>query len=253
MITPGLVSITFRQLQPLEIVELVKQAGLIAIEWGGDVHVPHGDVERAKQVRHFTEDAGLQAASYGSYYRVGVAHADALPFETILDTCYTLGAPVVRVWAGDRATAHADDTWWETCVNDTRRVAGMAQDAGIELAFEYHGGTLTDSGPNARRFLEAVDHPNVQCYWQPTVNSEPETRMANLEAVTPWLRHVHIFHWTPGMRLPLAEGRDEWAGYLRHVSETGRSHGALLEFVEDNAPESFLRDAATLKEILSEL
>ena len=42
----GLVSVTFRDKTPAEIVSEVKKAGLDAIEWGGDVHVPHGDVKR---------------------------------------------------------------------------------------------------------------------------------------------------------------------------------------------------------------
>ena len=49
MIHTGLVSVTFRKLEPAEIVDLVKQAGLQGIEWGGDIHVPHGDIQRAKR------------------------------------------------------------------------------------------------------------------------------------------------------------------------------------------------------------
>lgn len=57
MLLPGLVSITFRKLSPGEIVELVATAGLVGIEWGGDVHVPHGDFARAAEVRKLTEGA----------------------------------------------------------------------------------------------------------------------------------------------------------------------------------------------------
>ena len=48
MLTGGLVSITFRDLEANEIIDLVKKSGLTAIEWGGDVHVPHGDFNRAR-------------------------------------------------------------------------------------------------------------------------------------------------------------------------------------------------------------
>lgn len=44
----GLVSISFRNRTAEEIIEAVKNAGLNAIEWGGDVHVPHGNVSRAR-------------------------------------------------------------------------------------------------------------------------------------------------------------------------------------------------------------
>ena len=69
MIRPGLCSVTLRALEPSAVVELAAAAGLEAIEWGGDVHVPPGDVDRAGQVRTLTEGAGLAVASYGSYLR----------------------------------------------------------------------------------------------------------------------------------------------------------------------------------------
>ena len=44
---PGLCSVTFRRCSAAEIVELATRAGLRCIEWGGDVHVPHGDLRTA--------------------------------------------------------------------------------------------------------------------------------------------------------------------------------------------------------------
>jgi len=70
MIFPGLVSITFRKLSPEQIIELVRKAGLSGIEWGGDIHVPHGDIARAKEVKSMTKEAGLRVAVYGSYYHL---------------------------------------------------------------------------------------------------------------------------------------------------------------------------------------
>ena len=58
MIKPGLVSITFRNLSVQEISGLAAKSGLVGIEWGGDVHVPHGDVGAARKVRKLTVDAG---------------------------------------------------------------------------------------------------------------------------------------------------------------------------------------------------
>ncbi len=71
MICPGLVSVSFRSLNCKEITELVKNAGLSSIEWGGDIHVPQGDLKKAREVRKMTQDAGLMTAAYGSYYRAG--------------------------------------------------------------------------------------------------------------------------------------------------------------------------------------
>ena len=55
----GLVSVTFRKLTPEKIIELVSEAGLNAIEWGGDVHVPHGDLKRAAEVDADLDEWGV--------------------------------------------------------------------------------------------------------------------------------------------------------------------------------------------------
>src|SRR5690554_3364232 len=102
MITLGLVSISFRQLTPQQIVELVKKSGLKGIEWGGDKHVPHGDVDIATKVRRLTEQAGLEVAAYGSYYRAGVSEKDGLSFDKVLDCAVILGTKKIRVWAGNK-------------------------------------------------------------------------------------------------------------------------------------------------------
>lgn len=105
----GLVSVTFRKLSPPAIIALVQQAGLLGIEWGGDIHVPHGDLPQARQVRQMTLDAGIQVAAYGSYYRVG--HPESGPFEAVLETAGVLGAPTLRVWAGQQASAEASPAY----------------------------------------------------------------------------------------------------------------------------------------------
>ena len=67
MIKSGLVSITFRQLNPQQIVDIAAGAGLSGIEWGGDVHVPHGDLECSRKTGQITQDAGLEVVAYGYY------------------------------------------------------------------------------------------------------------------------------------------------------------------------------------------
>ena len=251
MIRSGLVSITFRALSPREIVSLVSRAELAGIEWGGDVHVPQGDLRQARRVRRMTREAGLEVASYGSYYRVGV---DGMgPFEPVVDTAAELGAPVIRVWAGDRASADVDTAYRARVVHESRRVADLAGREGVAVAYEFHPRTLTDTNESARALLEDVAHDNVGSYWQPPPGASVPVNLAGLEAVLPWLRHLHVFTWhgVTGERLPLADGEDGWMQYLRQAASTGRSHYALIEFVRGDAPEPFLRDAATLRGWLS--
>ncbi|MBN1875629.1 MAG: TIM barrel protein [Anaerolineae bacterium] len=254
MIRSGLVSITFRQLSPEEIVSLVAQAGLDAIEWGGDIHVPHGDVTRARTVRQLTVEAGLEVAAYGSYYRVG--HGEPLPFGRIVETAVALDAPLIRVWAGKCGSAQADDAYWAQVVEDSYQIADLAAQAGIRIAYEYHANTLTDTTTSALKLLQAVAHPHVTSYWQPPAGASVADNLAGLEAVLPWLTHLHVFSWRvmegTRERLLLAEKAIEWRQYLQKAAATGRNHIAMIEFVKDDMPENFLKDASTLKQWLAQ-
>lgn len=229
MIRPGLVSVTFRQLPPEDVIAFTAQAGLEGIEWGGDVHVPPGDIARARLVGQMTRDAGLEVASYGSYYRL-----DGDGFEAVLETAQALGAPNIRVWAGRVGSAEATPEQWVRAVADARRLAG------IDLSVEFHQGTLCDSVAATLRFLGEVE--SFKTYWQPRTSDESP------EALLPHLSNLHVFHWTAEGRRPLAEGAGEWRRYLE-VLEGER--WALLEFVKDDSPEQGLRDAETLRQWLA--
>lgn len=253
MLHSGLVSVTFRALAPEEIVRLVQEAGLKGIEWGGDIHVPHGDLQRAREVHKMTVEAGLRVASYGSYYRVG--HGEPVPFERVLETALALQAPTVRVWAGKHGSAEADAAYREQVAEDSRRIAELAAQAGVMVAYEFHGKTLTDTAASARALLEQVAHKNLRTYWQPAVGMAVEEALAGLEAILPWLANVHVFHWggSAAERLPLAQGEEAWTRYLGRVAMAGGEHWALLEFVREDAPHAFLEDARVLKSLLARL
>jgi len=124
----GLTSVTFRKLSAREVVELARQARIDAIEWGGDLHVPHGDLAAARAVRKMCAD--LEISSYGSYYRVGHSEDDNLPFEQALDTALELETGVIRVWAGARPSAESDEAYRELVVEETRRIADLARERG---------------------------------------------------------------------------------------------------------------------------
>lgn len=247
MLHPGLVSVTFRKLTRPEIVGLVAKAGLNGIEWGGDLHVPHGDLDQAREARRLTVEAGLRVAAYGSYYRVG--HEEELAFAKVLDSAVTLGAPVIRVWAGRQGSAAADVAYRARVVGDAARIGELAATARIPVAFEFHAGTLTDTIESTQRLLTEISHPNVKTCWQPNPNGTVETRVQGLRTLLPWLTNIHAFYWetAPHKRCPLAEGAGDWSRYLQAIAATGRDHDIMLEFVTDDEPKNFLRDAATLK------
>jgi 3-dehydroshikimate dehydratase len=256
MIRTGLVSVTFRQLKAKAIIDLVRQAELDAIEWGGDIHVPHGEELTAHAVRQMTVDAGIHIPSYGSYYRAG--HPDSVSFTAVMQSAIALGAPVIRVWAGTRGSAEADQDYWHQVVKDSIRIGDEAEEAGLIVAYEFHGNTLTDTYASTLRLLSSVDHYAVQTYWQPP-NLSIEENVEGLQALLPWLANFHVISWRPlssdvaegethkTERAPLASMAEAWRRYFEVLGDSEHDYYGLLEFVRGDTPEQFLEDAALLK------
>ncbi len=250
MIYTGLVSVTFRQLKPIEIIRLVKKAGLDGIEWGGDIHVPHGDIHTAIETFKMTEDEGLHIAAYGSYYQVG-CQTDKESFEAILGTAVALHAPTIRVWAGNLASNVTNKATRESIIADTVRIADIAAKAGVTISFEYHPDTLTDTSESACRLMNEVSRHNIRSYWQINTDDDQDSRVASLYNIIPWLSNVHVSCVRNNANVELIHGSDEWMGYINVLQKLEDERFCMIEFVKDHNPDQFLRDADVLKGFLS--
>lgn len=255
----GLVSITFRQLSPEQIIDLVGQARLQGIEWGGDIHVPPNDLQRAKRIGQLTREAGLDIAAYGSYYRFNEDDRMLPKFQEILQTASALETDVIRVWAGAAGSVETDEETYVKVVKDLQKAGEYAVHQQLQLALEYHGGTLTDQTKSAVRLMQDIDHPAVKVYWQPPVDKSISERLDSLQQITPWLSNLHVFQWDKSSRLPLINGIVEWREYLQALYLNKSKlppmpkRYAMIEFVKGDSPEQFLEDAATLKSLLESI
>ena len=241
----GLCSVTFRALGAAQIVSLAAQSSLESIEWGGDVHVPPGDAVTARHVAALTADAGLAVASYGSYFRAGEGE-DIAP---VLDSASELGAQRIRVWAGSVDAADATESEHAATVDRLRAAAAAASDRGIELALEYHGGTLANAPATTLRALDEVDHQALRTYWQPTVGAPDAVAIDEYRAIADRVNAVHVFSWWPRTeRRPLADRDGLWRELFATASASPRPpRDALLEFVPDDDPAVLAREAAALR------
>ena len=248
-IRPGLCSVTFRALAPEEIVVLAADAGLEAIEWGGDVHVPPGDAARAAQVARATADAGLAVASYGSYFRAG-ADEELTP---ILDSAEALGADRVRIWAGSVDTADAGEDDWARTIRRLRSAASEAGERGIGLALEFHSGTLAVTAPATLRLLDEVGSPHLSTYWQPTVAASVDAVLEEYRVLAARTSAVHVFSWWPtSERLPLRARDALWTRFFAEAAAAEHPpRDALLEFVPGDDPAVLAAEAAALRRYLA--
>ena len=241
----GLVSVTFRKKTPEEIITLCQKAELEGIEWGADVHAV--SPEAARKIRGLM--GSLEVFSLGSYYRLG----EGQDFGPILSTAEELEAPNIRIWAGTREPKDVSDDERKRMVEEARSIAELTQNKGITISFEYHGGTLTCRQSDAVALMNEINHPNIRIYWQPLPENAEDQRSAHIIELGKkgWLENIHVFQWKGLERFPLEEGFSHWKEWICSASPYARN--ALLEFVRDDSEEQFLKDAAVLKSIISEV
>jgi sugar phosphate isomerase/epimerase len=259
----SLCSITFRDLSRRDVVSAAHDAGLDAIEWGGDIHCPPGDRDAAADARQLCDDAGLAVSAYGSYVRL--ASGDPEPADVVA-TCAALGTDIVRVWAGPMQKddprrgvepppyeEHRD--LWHDVADRCATLSKIAADAGVVVVFEHHPNTLTANAAGASRLAELTHDRGVEpaFYWQPNqFLPDDEARLADLLAMPQLPLNLHVFHWhfdgTKVDRLPLADGVVAWQQYL---AKAGSPRFATLEFVRGGKVEQLREDAATLRQLLA--
>lgn len=250
MFKTGIVSVTFRQLSSADVISAAKSAGLEAIEWGGDIHVPPCSTENAKAVGEATRAAGLETVSYGSYYRLGGSMAD---FEAAKAAAEALGAPSIRIWAGSKNACDTSEAERTELVRELRDCADSAARQGKVVALEYHQGTLTSDAASAVRLAEEVGRGNLSLCWQPNQFLSFERNAEDLELVLPFVSNVHVFAWEGYERLHLREHRVRWGRYLDILAASGRNHALLLEFVPDDDPACLPIEAAQLKAFIDDI
>ena len=245
-LVPGLVSVSFRQLPPEEIVRLCVECGLKAVEWGGDIHVPHGDCAAAEKVSRLTAAAGLRTAAYGSYYRCGVSAPEE--FAQVVACARILQAPLIRVWAGNKGSVECAPQQRRAVAADLKRCVEQAGESGIRVGMEFHCGTLTDSLDSCLELLDGC--PGLYSGWQPAVGREPELCREEIRRLGGRLSTVHAFQWRQAKRLPFADGTPVWRSYLAELAKLEKPLDILLEFVRNDSPEQLREDAPVLRRLL---
>lgn len=247
---PGAVSATFKKM-PLtasDVIGLMRESGLQAVEWSENVHVMPDDPAGAAALEKMTRDAGLTVTAYGSYFRLGENKAPDAVFSASLRSAAALGAPIIRVWAGTQPSADTSPEERKRLAKEAALIASLAQRENIKVAFEWHKNTLTDTNESAMNLLRDADHPNLYCLWQPTVALSPRERTEGIRMMGDRLLNFHVYSWPDGKRGPLNAA--EWQYYFDAAKEADIQRCALLEFVRDDSVEQFRQDARTLLNLL---
>ena len=244
----GLVSVSFRQHTPKEILEAARAAGLSYIEWGSDVHAPCHDMTILCEIAEMQRQYGIECSSYGTYFRLGET-----PIEEIVQyiaAAKILGTSILRLWCGTKRGADMTDGEREELLDVCRRAACLAENSGVTLCLECHRKTFTEDPEDAVRLMKAVASKHFRMYWQPFQWHSAEQNVSNARTVAPYAEHIHVFNWKGEAKLPLAEAVTEWQRYLKEFSAP---RTLLLEFMPNGTLEELMKETIALKKITGEI
>ncbi|MDE7394527.1 MAG: sugar phosphate isomerase/epimerase [Clostridiales bacterium] len=249
MLISGLTSVTFRKKSIKEVVALCKEANLLGIEWGGDIHVPPTDSQAARDAAARCRDEGLRVFSYGSYYSPTKVDDYIGEFEKTAETALVLGTDRVRIWASEQGRAETSERAYAAFVERMQKVGEKAAEYGVTVCFEHHQNTVCDGGSQALQALCDIAHPNVKTYWQP-ICPRAEDNLANIELLSAYIQTVHVYNWIGWDRYMLEEGKEKWEKYIAALRKIDREIPCLLEFTKDDSEENYFADAACLHALL---
>ena len=246
----GLVSVSFRESSPCEILEAMSRAGLKYIEWGSDVHAPCTDIEKLDEIARMQREYGIECSSYGTYFRLGQTPIDEL--EAYINAAKRLGTDILRLWCGTKSGADMSDVERDELVAECRRAAGIAEKHGVTLCMECHKKTFTQNCDDAVYLMNAIASPHFKMYWQPFQWQTPAQNISNAQKIAPFAEHIHVFNWRDDesgvlQKYLLGESVNEWREYLESFSG---QRTLLLEFMPDGKTESLCTEADALRKIV---
>ncbi len=244
---PGLTSVTFRGKSIEEVFECASKAGIESIEWGVcDNHIVLGDTERIEKIKELSILHKIGISSLGAYCRM----EDMEEAFLNLETAKLLGAPIIRVWAGKKASADCDENYRSLIEKNTAVLAEKAKEYGIKIGFEYHIDSLTDTADSAKKLAEDIAMDNVGLYWQQNSAKSVEENIKDLMLVKPYLVgniHVHNYTMENGYG-PLDDIKENLTKYIK---ESPYDSTVMIEFVKDGTEENFYKDAKVLRDIIN--
>ncbi len=247
MINTGLVSISFRNHSPFEIIEACFESGIHFIEWGSDVHARPDDPERLRLIANAQRAADIACCSYGTYFHAGENASEEI--YSYIEAARILGARTLRIWCGGKSSSEYRDEERVALFNECKRLAEIAEQEDVVLCTEFHMGTWTDTPESVMALLNEIGSDHFRTYWQPNQHRGFDWNLASSRAVSKNAANIHVFNWKGDKTLPLAMANEEWKAYFE--SFEGDRY-ALLEFMPDGRIETLKTEIKSLREILGE-
>ncbi|MBQ4110662.1 MAG: sugar phosphate isomerase/epimerase [Clostridia bacterium] len=242
----GMTSFTLRNENPENVLLYAKEAGVQGIEWGVGEHVNLEELKTADEIKALSEKYQMKIFSLGAYCRMDNPE-DALKN---VEAAKRLGAPIIRVWAGNKALEKCDEDYINTIVENTKNMADEAGKYGIKIGFEFHHSTLTETAECAIDLIRNINKPNVGLYWQPDRDKSDLLNNKEKNMVLPYcVGNMHIQNYTKEGGYMLVEEISD-ALHLYYDDIKNENYNLMIEFVKDASVENLKKDAETLSKII---
>ncbi len=246
----GMTSLTFKNEAIETVFEYAQKAGIEGIEWGvSEKHIVAGDEMRTQLVKKLSAKYKIDIFSLGSYCNM----TDFDEFIKTLETAKMLGAPIIRLWAGEKSSCDCDEEYYSLIVENTKKAAQLADNFSIKLCFEYHPNTLTDNPDEAVKLVQKINEKNVGLYWQPQGYLSYEENLVAFQKVKPYvLKNIHLNNYIKGKGYcDLIDIYENLKGYFKN--EKNSDYNFLVEFVKDASLDSLISDVNTVKRIFENI
>ena len=165
-----------------------------------------------------------------------------------VDLARDMGARFVRAYGGREVEVRDEERGWANTVLALKEVGEFAGSHGITLVVENHPGTMTRSGRETSRMIEAVGLESVKALFDPANvlyhTDEPWEETLNVQKGH--IAHVHAkdYYLRGGERIAcnVGDGMVAWDKILLALRETGYDGYISLEYEKKWHPDQ-LTDA----------
>jgi sugar phosphate isomerase/epimerase len=150
-----------------------------------------------------------------------------------IDRAVSLGAPTIRIFAGDvqKGTTEADARRW--CIEAIREACAYAAPRGVILALENHGGIVT-TADQLLSIVREIDSPWFGVNWD-SGNFRSADPYAELKAMAPYAvtAQIKVEIGAPGGSKPA-----DWPRVIAMLRDVGYRGWVALEYEEEEDPKA---------------
>lgn len=163
-----------------------------------------------------------------------------------IDYAATMGAPVIRVFAGQANKGEAEDVAIGRCVDGLNESLAYAAQKGVFLALENHGG-ITATPAQIMRIIDGVkDSPWFGVNFD-SGNFNTDDPYRDLAAIAPYAINAQI---KVKVRRNGAKEDTDFPRVIGILKDAGYRGYIVLEYEEENPREAVPRHIDTLRELL---